>query len=283
MAIKSTIKSITPKTEDWICKIQVVDKYPPRDKKDKSEKYQLMVLQDEEENQIQAIIWNVDIVQFDKYFKPFQTYLVSVAQVKEPNPACANPFNKYTWTIDRNTIVEPIEKVIPLENPLPPPTRLAVTPFEAIEFHVKDFEFDVLGLLINADFQVMHQMERKFKNSSLWILRIWSRYNTTILLDPTYPEATTLAAWAKTIQRQLIEYTARTISPEGTFLFVPFEEESIFISDIQMQPQGQIFYIDGQLSLINEDQHFCSMACSNCKMPFLRTTSPRPIYCMHCE
>ncbi|XP_060181114.1 uncharacterized protein LOC132610767 [Lycium barbarum] len=122
MAVKSTIKSITPKTEDWICKIQVVDKYPPRDKKDKSGKYQLMVLQDEEENQIQAIIWNVDIMQFDKYFKPFQTYLVLVAQVKELNPAYTNPFNKYIWTIDRNTIVEPIEKVIPPDNPLSPPT-----------------------------------------------------------------------------------------------------------------------------------------------------------------
>ncbi|XP_060168008.1 uncharacterized protein LOC132598882 [Lycium barbarum] len=112
---------------------------------------------------------------------------------------------------------------------------------------------------------------------------IWSRYNTTILLHPTYPQATTLAAWAKTIQRQLIEYTARSMSPEGTLLFVPFEEESVFISDIQMQPQGQIFYIDGQLSLINEDQHFCSMACSDCKLPFLRTTTPRPIYCIQCE
>ncbi|XP_059290178.1 uncharacterized protein LOC132043732 isoform X3 [Lycium ferocissimum] len=259
MTVKSTIKSITPKTEDWICKIQVVDKYPPRDKKDKSGKYQLMVLQDEEENQIQAIIWNADIMLFDKYFKPFQTYLVSVAQVKEPNPAYANPFNKYIWTIDRNTIVEPIEKVIPPDNPLPPPKRLAITPFEAIEYQMKDFEFDVLGLLINAGLPSNASNGKKFQE--------------LIIMDTQ----------AKTIQRQLVEYTARSMSPEGTLLFVPFEEESIFISDIQMQPQGQIFYIDGQLSLINEDQHFCSMACSDCKMPFLRTTSPRPIYCIQCE
>ncbi|XP_059286801.1 uncharacterized protein LOC132040194 [Lycium ferocissimum] len=98
-----------------------------------------------------------------------------------------------------------------------------------------------LDYLLMLDFQVMHQMERKSKNSSLWIhkkkpkkltlwedsvehygnelsekvkdypvflarrvvkssSRIWSRYNTTILLDPTYSEATTLVAWAKTIQ-----------------------------------------------------------------------------------
>ncbi|XP_060197280.1 uncharacterized protein LOC132626431 [Lycium barbarum] len=102
-------------------------------------------------------------MQFDKYFKPFQTYLVSVAQVKEPNPAYVNPFNKYIWTIDRNTIVEPIEKVIPPDNPLPPPTRLAITPFKAIEHQMKDFEFDVLGLLINAGLASNASNGKKFQ------------------------------------------------------------------------------------------------------------------------
>ncbi|WMV11041.1 hypothetical protein MTR67_004426 [Solanum verrucosum] len=84
-------------------------------------------------------------------------------------------------------------------------------------------------------------------------------------------------AGEKKIQPLLIEYTMKSTSTTGSLLFVPFEEESISISDIQMQPPGgQIFYIDGQLTLTNEDQHFCIMACSDCNIPFTRSISSRP-------
>ncbi|XP_015167402.1 uncharacterized protein [Solanum tuberosum] len=76
----------------------------------------------------------------------------------------------------------------------------------------------------------------------------------------------------------------KSTSTTGSILFVPFEEESTSISDIQMQPPGgQIFYIDGQLTLTNEDQHFCIMACSDCNIPFTRSISSKPFYCIHCD
>ncbi|KAG5612002.1 hypothetical protein H5410_023283, partial [Solanum commersonii] len=67
------------------------------------------------ENQIQATIWNADITQFAKHFKPFQMYLLSVAHVKDSTYGYAASFNRFTWTIDKNTILEPIDKVIPPE------------------------------------------------------------------------------------------------------------------------------------------------------------------------
>jgi len=48
MAERFNINAITPETEEWTCKIQVVDKGRPRDNREKTKKYQLMVLQDEE-------------------------------------------------------------------------------------------------------------------------------------------------------------------------------------------------------------------------------------------
>nr|XP_016443959.1 PREDICTED: uncharacterized protein LOC107769265 [Nicotiana tabacum] len=113
MGERLTINAITPKTEEWTYKIQVVDKGRPKDNKEKIKKYQLMTLQDEEENQVQAIKFNADITHFEDLFDPFHTYLVSVAQVKESSYLYGNPINKFTWTIDRSPIVEPIEKVTP--------------------------------------------------------------------------------------------------------------------------------------------------------------------------
>nr|XP_009799480.1 PREDICTED: uncharacterized protein LOC104245530 [Nicotiana sylvestris] len=113
MGERLTINAITPKTEEWTYKIQVVDKGRPKDNKEKIKKYQLMTLQDEEKNQVQAIKFNADITHFEDLFDPFHTYLVSVAQVKESSYLYGNPINKFTWTIDRSPIVEPIEKVTP--------------------------------------------------------------------------------------------------------------------------------------------------------------------------
>ncbi|XP_015078482.2 uncharacterized protein LOC107022360 [Solanum pennellii] len=110
MAERYTINMITPDTKNWTCKVQVVDKSRPRDNKDKTTKYQVLILQDEEENQVQATIFSTDITYFEKEFAPFKTYLVSVAYVKVPPLGYENPLNKFIWTLDKNTIVEPIEE-----------------------------------------------------------------------------------------------------------------------------------------------------------------------------
>nr|XP_033510412.1 uncharacterized protein LOC108944061 [Nicotiana tomentosiformis] len=122
MAKRFNINAITLETEEWTCKVQVFDKGRPRDNKEKMKKYQRMILQDEEENQVECIIFNAEIMHFEDLFRPSHTYLVSVAQVKESNYMYGNPLKKFTWTIDRCTIVEPIETVNPPEDPLPPPT-----------------------------------------------------------------------------------------------------------------------------------------------------------------
>ncbi|XP_070028219.1 uncharacterized protein [Nicotiana sylvestris] len=150
MAERFNINAITPKTEEWTCKIQVVDKGRPRDNREKTQKYQLMVLQDEEKNKVECVIFNAEIMHFADLFRPFQTYLVSVAQVKESNYMYGNPLNKFTWTIDRCTIVEPIEIVNPPEKPLAPPTRLNLTPFGNFEYQPEGSEFDVLAIVLNA-------------------------------------------------------------------------------------------------------------------------------------
>ncbi|KAG5575729.1 hypothetical protein H5410_055863 [Solanum commersonii] len=48
MAERLTINVVTSETKEWTIKVQVVDKGRPRDNLQKTNKYQLMIFQDEE-------------------------------------------------------------------------------------------------------------------------------------------------------------------------------------------------------------------------------------------
>lgn len=130
------------KSEEWTSKVQVIDKGRPRDNLQKTTKYQLMILQDEEETQVQGIMYGGDITHYAKQFVPFHTYLVSVATIKESNYAYGIPINNFLWTIDKGTLVEPIEEVDPPEVSLPPPTHLTLTMFNNFDHQPEGSEFE---------------------------------------------------------------------------------------------------------------------------------------------
>ncbi|KAH0655963.1 hypothetical protein KY285_030845 [Solanum tuberosum] len=427
MAQRYTINMITPDTKDWTCKVQVVDKSRSRDNRDKTTKYQVLVLQDEEENQVQATIFSTDITYFEKKFAPFKTYLVSVAHVKLPPLGYENPLNKFIWTLDKNTIVEPVEEVKPPEDPLPPPTRLTLTTFNTFEYQSKEFEFDVLAIVINGspstktatgkrihEFIVMdklaplvvslaiclnfdlHHCISKVISSDHFVtegntqdsttlkplkddqlcndhshpasnktlgqdftiglvlnkvpipphsnnhkliaatftaslslkkpikLTLWedfidhegvklvnqlhdypiilarrigksssgtsnrfvgltSKFNTTIEINPPYPQAAELRTWIKTIETKLVAYKMKSTTPIGSIMLIPFEDEVISVANIQAQPPGQVFNVEAELSLASKDQRFSVLACSNCKQLITRYNVRREIYCISCH
>ncbi|XP_015055892.2 uncharacterized protein LOC107002396 isoform X2 [Solanum pennellii] len=359
MAERYTINMITPDTKNWTCKVQVVDKSRPRDNKDKTTKYQVLILQDEEENQVQATIFSTDITYFEKEFAPFKTYLVSVAYVKVPPLGYENPLNKFVWTLDKNTIVEPIEEVKPPEDPLPPPTRLTIAKFDTFEYQSKEFEFDVLAIVINGspstktttgkrlqEFIVMDKLKKPTK-MTLWedfidhegvklfnqlhdypiilarriaksspgksanncisffpkiydmmklkshiqmhlgtsnrFVGLTSKFNTTIEINPPYPQAAELRTWIKTIEAKLLAYKTKSTTPLGSTMLIPFEDDIISVANIQAQPPGQIFNIEAELCLASKEQLFSVLACSNCKQLFTRYNVRREIYCTSCH
>ncbi|KAG5577680.1 hypothetical protein H5410_057814 [Solanum commersonii] len=322
---------ITPDTKDWTCKVQVVDKSRPRDNKDKTTKYQVLILQDEEENQVQATIYSTDITYFEKEFAPFNTYLVSVAHVKVPPLGYENSLNKFIWTLDKNTIVEPVEEVKPPEDPLPPPRRLTLTTFDTFEYQPKEFEFDVLAIVINGspstrtttgkriqEFIIMDKLKKPTK-LTLWedfidhegvklfnqlhdypiilarkigksssgtsnrFVGLTSKFNTTIEINPPYPQAAELRTWIKTIETKLVSYKMKSTTPMGSIMLIPFEDEVISVANIQAQPPGQVFNVEAELSLASKDQRFSVLACSNCKQLFTRYNVRREIYCTSCH
>ncbi|KAG5589309.1 hypothetical protein H5410_039823 [Solanum commersonii] len=151
MAERLTINVITSETKEWTVKVQVVDKGRPRDNLQKTNKYQLiMILQDEEETQVQGIMYGSDIKSYAELFIPYHTYLISVASVIESNHAYGIPINTFLWTIDKCTLIEPIEKVDPPEASLPPLTRLTLTMFNNFHHQPEGLEFDVLAIVVNV-------------------------------------------------------------------------------------------------------------------------------------
>ncbi|KAH0654597.1 hypothetical protein KY289_032275 [Solanum tuberosum] len=172
MAERYTINMITPDTKDWTCKVQVVDKSRPRDNKDKTTKYQVLILQDEE-------------------------------------------------TATRKRIQEFIimDKL--------PSTKTAT------------------GKLIQ-EFIIMDKL-------------------------------------IKTIETKLVSYRMKSTTPIGSIMLIPFEDEVIYVANIQAQPLGQVFNVEAELSLASKDQRFSVLACSNCKQLFTSYNVRREIYCTSCH
>ena len=90
---------------------------------------------------MKVIMHGTDVGHYANEFVPFQTYLLSRAFVSESIKAYGIPLHQFSWKIDKGTIVEPIDKVIPPEEPLLPPTLLKITSFDSFDYQVIGFEF----------------------------------------------------------------------------------------------------------------------------------------------
>ncbi|KAH0719252.1 hypothetical protein KY285_015283 [Solanum tuberosum] len=286
MAQRYTINMITPNTKDWTCKVQVVDKSRPRDNKDKTTKYQVLVLQDEEENQVQATIFSTDITYFEKEFAPFKTYLVSVAHVKLPPVGYENPLNKFIWTLDKNTIVEPVEETATgkriqefiVMDKLKKPTKLILW-----EDFIDHEGVKLFNQLHDYPIILARRIGKSSSGTSNRFVGLMSKFNTTIEINPPYLQAAELRTWIKTIETKLVAYKMKSTTPIGSIMLIPFEDEVISVANIQAQPPGQVFNVEAELSLASKDQRFSVLACSNCKQLFTRYNVRRKIYCTSCH
>uniref|UniRef100_M1A443 Uncharacterized protein n=1 Tax=Solanum tuberosum TaxID=4113 RepID=M1A443_SOLTU len=118
-----------------------------------------------------------------------------MAYVTESTKAYGNLLHEFTWTIDKGTIVEPIEQVIPPEPPLLPPTLLK----------------DILAFVINGS-------PPSYASNG-------SRIHEFIIIDYQSNE----------IKPLLSTYTTKSTTATGSLLFVPFEEHIVPIVNIQQQ------------------------------------------------
>ncbi|KAM3287619.1 hypothetical protein P3S67_021049 [Capsicum chacoense] len=110
-----------------------------------------------------------------------------------------------------------------------------------------------------------------------------NRFNTTIEINPPYPQAAALKTWMKTIEPELVAYKMKSTIAVGSILLVPFEDEIIPVANIKEQLSGQVFYVEAELSFTRKDQHLCVLHCPSYMTLFSRYNVRREIYCTTCH
>ncbi|KAH0680199.1 hypothetical protein KY285_021229 [Solanum tuberosum] len=143
MVLRLNIDQIELATRDWICKVQIVEIGRPRESLDKKCTFQNLILEDEEECQIKAVMYADEIEQYADKLKLLHTYLISTARVKVSPTSYGKPIHKLYWILDKETIIEQIKPSHEVEKPLPPPTKLNITSFDRIPHLMVDYAAEI--------------------------------------------------------------------------------------------------------------------------------------------
>ncbi|XP_070058005.1 uncharacterized protein [Nicotiana tomentosiformis] len=165
MEERLNISEITPQTTEWICKVQVVDKFRPRDSRDQRVRFQTIIVQDESEEQICVILYGDDIRRYDNLFELFETYLILTAKVRNTLPYSLHSC-QFEWVVDMITIVESIPKNNEKEAMLPPSSRLSTISFLDVEQQHCGVEFDLLAVVANyREMQYTSDQTKRFQEA----------------------------------------------------------------------------------------------------------------------
>ncbi|KAL3361468.1 hypothetical protein AABB24_014390, partial [Solanum stoloniferum] len=116
-------------------------------------------------------------------------------------------------------------------------------------------------------------------------LSMQTRYNSTLRVNPTYPQAVALINWAKDNKTMLLgspsEKTSATssISP---MIVTPAGQQLISIAEISSAPSMGMFYVEAEMAILDEFQDFCVLECSGCKQK-KRTKDRKDFECPKCN
>ncbi|XP_060186116.1 uncharacterized protein LOC132615531 [Lycium barbarum] len=133
MAPRLNIDRITTDTPDWTSKVQIIDMSRERENPEKKIRLQNLILEDEEEQQIKAVLYGDDIGYAEKV-QISETYLIFAARVRVSPTLYGKPMHKFYWVLDKETIVEHVKPTDEHEKPLPPSTKLNITTFDRIVY-----------------------------------------------------------------------------------------------------------------------------------------------------
>ncbi|KAH0697997.1 hypothetical protein KY290_013477 [Solanum tuberosum] len=305
MVLRLNIDQIEPETRDWICKVQIVEIGCPRESLDKKCTFQNLILEDEQECQIRAIMYTDEIEQYAATLKLFNTYLISTARVKVSLTSYGKPIHQFYWILDKETVIEQIKPSNEVEKPLPPPTKLNITSFDRIPHLMVDSaaEIDVLAVVLRCgpqknagrshhrcreitlcdnqqikflftlweDFGEIegHEISSKMATETDLLvilgrrLSLQTRYNSTVRVNPNYPQAVALLNWAKENKTMLLSSPSDTTSTSSSIapmIVTPSAQQLISIAEISSAPsnfpQMGVFYVQSEMAILDEFQDF---------------------------
>ncbi|WMV32060.1 hypothetical protein MTR67_025445 [Solanum verrucosum] len=254
-----------------------------------------------------------EIEQYAARLKLINTYLISTARVKVSPTSYDRPIHQFYWILDKETVIEQIKPSNEVENPLPSPTKLNITAFDRIphmmvdsaaeigrshhrcrEITVCDNQKKQLLFTLWEDFGEIEGHEigskmateadlpvilgRSIEISTYQGLSLQSRYNSTIRVNPPYPQAVALINWAKEKKRMLLSCASEKTSTSSSVtptIVTPAGQQLISIAEISSAPsvclnnknfrQMGVFYVEAEIAILDEFQDFCVLECSGCK------------------
>nr|XP_048321705.1 replication protein A 70 kDa DNA-binding subunit B-like [Ziziphus jujuba var. spinosa] len=139
------IKDIQAQQRGWTVKVVVIEKAMPRVSKSSPNKYQRLILADEEGNKIQATIYGGDIHIFRDTLIIGKNYYISNAWVKEIGAQYQIVQNNLQWTINGRTIVEEVTG----DSEIIVPAVYNFVPFSRLHTYIDSLSHvDVIGIAI---------------------------------------------------------------------------------------------------------------------------------------
>ncbi|KAH0742769.1 hypothetical protein KY290_030762 [Solanum tuberosum] len=301
MVLRVNIDQIEPATRDWICKVQIVEIGRPRESLDKKCTFQNLILEDEEECQIKAVMYTDEIAQYAATLKILNTYLISTAKVKVSPTSYGKPIHKFYWILDKETVIEQIKASHEVEKPLPPPTKLNITSFDRIPHLMVDSGAEMFLFTLWEDFGEIEGYEisskmateadllvilgRSIGISTYQGLSLQTRYNSTVRVNPIYPQAVALINWAKENKTMLLGSPSEKTSTSSSItpmIVTPADQQLISIAQISSAPSMGVFYVEAEMAILDEFQDFCVLECSGCKQK-KRTKDRKDFECPKCN
>ncbi|XP_049347024.1 replication protein A 70 kDa DNA-binding subunit B-like [Solanum verrucosum] len=116
-------------------------------------------------------------------------------------------------------------------------------------------------------------------------LSLQTRYNSTVRMNPNYPQAVALLNWAKENKRKLLSSPSDTTSTSSSIapmIVTPSGQQLISIAEISSAPSMGLFYVQAEMAILDEFQDFCVLECSGCKQK-KRTKDRKDFDCPKCN
>ncbi|XP_015165929.1 replication protein A 70 kDa DNA-binding subunit B-like isoform X2 [Solanum tuberosum] len=116
-------------------------------------------------------------------------------------------------------------------------------------------------------------------------LSLQTRYNSTVRVNPDYPQAMALINWAKENKTMLLGSPSEKTSTSSSItpmIVTPAGQQFISIAEISSAPSMGVFYVEAEMAILDEFQDFCVLECSGCKQK-KRTKDRKDFECPKCN
>ncbi|KAH0692190.1 hypothetical protein KY285_019287 [Solanum tuberosum] len=280
MVLRLDIDQIEPATRDWICKVQIVEIGRPRESLDKKCTFQNLILEDEQECQIRAVMYTDEIEQYAATLKLFNTCIGSRSSL---------------WSSKKMSIVV----IIGVEK----------LPFVRIsEYNIWHSAFPFSANILNKQNQFLftlwedfgeiegHEISSKMATetdllvilgrsigiSTYQGLSLQTRYNSTVRPTKHIICSTNRAKENKRLLLSSPSATTSTSSSIAPMIVTPSGQQLISIAEISSAPSMGVFYVQAEMAILDEFQDFCVLECSGCKQK-KRTKNRKDFDCPKCN